>query len=462
MADDRSRDANAAQQPPWLVAAAHDPASTADAVTTLQSFMCLAQSRRVPAGDEPGAIVFDRVDDALLALARETSRAGHRRVLGIAATAAPLEGDECWRLLREGMADIVAWDGPEAVRSRIDRWQAVDELVASPLVADHLVGSSPAWRSVLRDVVEIAYFSDVDVLITGESGTGKELTAQLIHTLDQRPRKGDLVVVDCTTIVPALSGSEFFGHERGAFTGAVAARDGAFALADGGTLFLDEVGELPLTLQAELLRAVQEGTYKRVGSNRWQRAQFRLVCATNRDLLASCDDGAFRADLFFRLAAASIEMPPLRERPEDILSLADHFMARSHGDGAAPALSPAVRDLLQARGYPGNVRDLKQLMARISLRHVAPGPVTVGDVPPSERPLPGTAPGWQDELAATLRRAVAVGVPLREIVDAARDTAISVAVSDADGSLRHAATRLGVTDRTLQMHRARRREKRSA
>jgi hypothetical protein len=150
--------------------------------------MCVAPSRRAPAGDEPGAIVFDRVDDALLALARETSRAGHRRVLGIAAAAEPPAGGDCWRLLREGMADVVIWEGAEAVRSRIDRWQAVDELVASPLVADHLVGTSPAWRSVLRDVVEIAYFSDVDVLVTGESGTGKELTAQLIHTLDQRPR----------------------------------------------------------------------------------------------------------------------------------------------------------------------------------------------------------------------------------------------------------------------------------
>ncbi len=240
-----------ARRPPWLITAADDPASAAGAVAALGSFMCVAEAGRAPAGDEPGAIVFDRVDDALLALTRETSRAGHRRVLGIATGPEPPAGGDCWALLREGMADVVIWEDPAAVRARIDRWQAVDELVASPLVAEHLVGASPTWRSVLRDVVEIAHFSDVDVLITGESGTGKELTAQLIHTLDPRPRKGELVVVDCTTIVPSLSGSEFFGHERGAFTGAVAARDGAFALADGGTLFLDEVGELPLALQAE-------------------------------------------------------------------------------------------------------------------------------------------------------------------------------------------------------------------
>jgi transcriptional regulator with GAF, ATPase, and Fis domain len=445
---------------PWVIAAADDEASTEAAVQTLGSFMCIAECARPPAGDAPGAIVFNRVDDELLALARDTSRAGHRRVLGIATAPEPLDGDDAWRLLGEGMADIVTWEGSEAVRARIDRWQVIDELVASPLVAEHLVGSSPAWRSVLRNIVEIAYFSDVDVLITGESGTGKELTAQLIHTLDRRPGKGDLIVVDCTTIVPSLSGSELFGHERGAFTGAVAARDGAFALADGSTLFLDEVGELPLALQAELLRAVQEGTYKRVGSNRWQRAQFRLVCATNRDLRASCDDGTFRADLFFRLAAATVEMPPLRERAEDILSLASHFMADD--SGSSPPLSPPVRDLLQARDYPGNVRDLKQLMSRISLRHVGPGPVTAGDVPLSERPLPGARSGWQEELATALRRAVAMEVPLREIVDTARQTAISLALSTADGSLRHAATRLGVSDRTLQIHRARRRDGRSA
>ncbi|MEA2222753.1 MAG: two-component system, NtrC family, response regulator AtoC [Solirubrobacteraceae bacterium] len=460
MVDDRRETQVAAPQQPWLIVAAPDPAASAEAVQALGSFLRVADPANPPTGDGPGAIVFDTVDDALLGLARDTTHAGRRRVLGVAMAPEPLDGTDTWRLLREGLADIVAWEGPAAIRARIERWQAVDELVASSLVAEHLVGSSAAWRSVLRDVVEIAYFSDVDVLITGESGTGKELTAQLIHTLDQRPNKGNLVVVDCTTIVPSLSGSEFFGHERGAFTGAVAARDGAFALADGGTLFLDEVGELPLALQAELLRAVQEGTYKRVGSNRWQRAKFRLVCATNRDLPARCEDGAFRADLFFRLAAATIEMPPLRERPEDILSLARHFMVG--GDRAPPPLSPPVRDLLQARDYPGNVRDLKQLMARIGLRHVGPGAVTAGDVPPSERPLPGAARGWEDDLAAALRRAVALGVPLREIVDAARTTAISLAVSTADGSLRHAATRLGVTDRTLQMHRARRRDEQRA
>ncbi len=138
-------------------------------------------------------------------------------------------------------------------------------------------------------MVEIARFTDAAVLITGESGTGKERMAQLIHELDPRPKKGRLVVLDCSTVVPSLSGSEFFGHEKGAFTGASAPRSGAFELADGGTLFLDEVGELAVPLQAELLRVIQEGTFKRVGSNTWRRSAFRLVCATNRDLAAARD-----------------------------------------------------------------------------------------------------------------------------------------------------------------------------
>src|SRR5678816_1272096 len=142
-----------------------------------------------------------------------------------------------------------------------------------------------------------------DRLIAGESGTGKELVARLIHALDRREPKGPFVVLDCTTVSPELAGSEFFGHERGAFTTAVTAREGAFAMADGGTLFLDEVGELPLTLQAELLRVIQERVYKRVGSNIWKQVNFRLICATNRNLLEEEARGAFRRDFYYRLAA---------------------------------------------------------------------------------------------------------------------------------------------------------------
>ena len=219
---------------------------------------------------------------------REHSHNGLKRVLAIAVTRAVLTVAPVWELLQAGASDVFAWDqfddAAAVIASRLERWEEVDDLVNSSAVRENLVGQSPAWISVLRRVVELARFTSGSALIMGESGTGKEFVARLIHTLDSRPDKRELVITDCTTIAPELAGSEFFGHERGAFTSAVAARDGAFALADGGTLFLDEVGELPLRLQAELLRVVQERTYKRVGSNVWKSTSFRLVCATNRDL----------------------------------------------------------------------------------------------------------------------------------------------------------------------------------
>src|SRR5262249_53288499 len=161
----------------------------------------------------------------------------------------------------------------------------VREVLDSPLVRQNLVGESTAWKRFLSDVIEATLFSQASILLIGESGTGKELISRLIHTLDRRPDKKKLIIVDCTTIAPELSGSELFGHERGSYTKAIQSREGAVALANGGTLFLDEVGELPLNLQAELLRVLQEGTYKKVGSNSWQRSNFRLICATNKDLV---------------------------------------------------------------------------------------------------------------------------------------------------------------------------------
>jgi transcriptional regulator with GAF, ATPase, and Fis domain len=280
--------------------------------------------------------------------------------------------------------------------------------------------------------------------------------AKLLHSLDARERKRDLVVLDCTTVVRELSGSEFFGHERGAYTGAAGPRDGAFALADGGTLFLDEVGELPLPLQAQLLRVVQEKTYKRVGGNRWERTDFRLVCATNRDLGHEVAQGGFRADLYYRIASVVCCMPPLRDRPEDVIPLFRHFWSQLRPGREPPELDDAVREWLQARDYPGNVRDLKQLTARIAYRHVGPGPVTVGDLPPEERPDRGPCPEeWRDDaFELAIRRALAQGMGLKEIGRITSETAIRIAVGDEEGNLQRAARRLGITDRALQMRRA--------
>jgi transcriptional regulator with GAF, ATPase, and Fis domain len=256
--------------------------------------------------------------------------------------------------------------------------------------------------------------------------------------------------------MPELSGSEFFGHERGAFTGAVTARDGAFALADGGTLFLDEVGELPPTLQAQLLRVIQEHTYKRLGSNTWQHTNFRLVCATNRDLVNDEARVHFRRDLYYRIASWTCRLPPLRTRSSDIILLARHFVQQLTSDQAPPELDAAVQDYLSKRDYPGNIRDLKQLVSRLMYRHVGPGSITLGDIPEAER-------AWQEPDAtrqhavsfeAAVRDALDHGAGLKDIRAAAEETAVRLALDDEGGNLPRAARKLGVTDRALQLRRA--------
>jgi len=413
-----------------------------------------------PAG--PGLLLFDGYTPELAEWIREHSRFGKERLLAVGTRREALSRGEGWRLLHAGASDVISWadrsDAAGVIASRFERWDEVDRLVQSPMVTKNLVGQSLVWRSALRQIVEVARFSASTVLLGGESGTGKELVARLIHTLDSREDKRDLVILDCTTVVPELAGSEFFGHERGSFTSAVAARDGAFALADGGTLFLDEVGELPLRLQAELLRVVQEGTYKRVGSNAWQKTRFRLVCATHRDLLGEVEEGLFRRDFYYRIAAWTCRLPPLSERREDIPPLVRHFLAERYGE-ETPEVDPAVMDLLLSREYPGNVRDLRQLVSRIAHRHVGSGPMTIGDVPEEERPRgEEREQGYGgDGLEGAARLALARGMGLKEIGNAATDAAVRIALEEEDGNLRRAAERLGVTGRALQMRRAARR-----
>jgi transcriptional regulator with GAF, ATPase, and Fis domain len=364
--------------------------------------------------------------------------------------------------VRHGASDLLVWspqrDTIGEIVARVTRWDEVDRLVSSPLVRDNMVGSGAAWTLAARRLVEAARFSDAPVLLLGETGTGKELAARLVHALDARQNKRGMIVVDCGTLAPDLSGSELFGHVRGAYTGAVDGREGAFAIADGGTLFLDEIGELPLRLQPELLRAVQERMYKRLGSNVWRETSFRLVSATNRDLPADVDEGRFRRDLYYRIASVAVRLPPLRERVEDIVPLAEYFVAQLTRDGSAPRLDDSVREYLTRRTYPGNVRDLKQLVARIMQRHVGPGPITVGDIPPDERPDAALPGDWRDEMfERAVRKAVAQGAGMKEISHAATELAIEIAV-EVEGNLANAARRLGVTDRALQMRRAAKRQ----
>jgi len=413
-----------------------------------------------PAGPGPGIIVFDRdVVPEMMDRVRDLSWQGQRRIIAVALAEETLRDGIGWRLLLAGAADVFAWDrcsSPGArVASRLARWNEVEEIVEGSGVRNSLIGNGREFRAVLRQVVEIARFSEASVLITGESGTGKELMARLIHDLDARRSRGNFVVVDCTTIVSELSGSEFFGHEKGAFTGAVAARDGAFALANGGTLFLDEVGELPLPLQAELLRVVQEHSFKRVGGNSWSTTNFRLVCATHRDLVQEQQRGGFRQDLFYRISDWTCQLPRLRDRVEDILPLVQHFLRSFVGTQEPPELDEAVKQYLVQRAYPGNIRELRQVVFRIACRHTGPGPITLGDLGPDEAPSRAEAEVWcEGAFAQAIARAIALGVGLREIRRIAEETAVRLAVGGEAGNLQNAARLLGVTDRALQLRRA--------
>jgi transcriptional regulator with GAF, ATPase, and Fis domain len=429
----------------------------------LASHGLATRSLDVSAPRGEGILCFSTVDEGLYDLLRQAGRNREERVLAVPVCATQLESTQAWRLLLAGASDIFPWsstaDLAARVKARFERWRAVDELLQSPAISSTLIGGSPAWRSVLRQIVEVARFTSAAVLLIGESGTGKELIGRLIHELDPRTTGNELVIVDCTTIVPELAGSELFGHERGAFTGAIGQREGAFATANGGTLFLDEIGELPPPLQAQLLRVVQEGTYKRVGSNAWQRSRFRLVSATNRDLLGRIEQGLFRQDLYYRVGAWIFRVPPLQERREDILPLARHFLHDFQPDISVADFDAPLREYLMARSYPGNVRDLRQLIARISSRHVGPGPVTVGDLPDDERPAEAPVrENWHaPEFERSIAQALSLGVGLREISQAAADVAIRIALEEESGNLQLAARKLGVTDRALQMRRAARR-----
>lgn len=439
---------------------------TADWVAALRSAGLQVRDACVREAQGPGVLFFEEITPSLCDLLREISDQGNERIICIALNRAALTNGKSWLLLQAGASDVFAWDHSsrpaQEVAARFKRWQEVDELVRSPLVQENLVGKSPVWIRIIKQVIEVARFTDASLLITGESGTGKELVARLIHTLDERPEKKSLVTLDCTTIVPELSGSEFFGHERGAFTGAVAFRDGAFALANNGSLFLDEVGELPLTLQAELLRVIQEHTYKRVGSNSWQKTDFRLICATNRDLLAEQQRGQFRSDLYYRIATWKCCLPPLRERREDILPLVSHFLTQLRPE-LPPQLDEPVREYLLTREYPGNVRDLRQVVTRILSHHVGLGPITVGDIPASERPLePTVISDWRGNgFSHSIYHALSLGMNLKEIGRAAEDAAERIVLEEEQGNLQRAAQRLGVTDRALQMRRAARRDNNS-
>jgi transcriptional regulator with GAF, ATPase, and Fis domain len=241
-----------------------------------------------------------------------------------------------------------------ALREEIDRSSMFEEIV----------GESAALQAVLAHVVKVAP-TDSTVLITGETGTGKELIARAIHKRSQRAARA-FVSVNCAAIPPSLIASELFGHEKGAFTGAVQRRLGRFELAEGGTIFLDEIGELPLETQIALLRVLQEREFERVGGSRVIRANVRVITATNRDLQSTIESGTFRSDLYYRLNVFPIEMPPLRKRKEDIPLLVEYFVDRyaSKSGKRFSGISRATLERLKSYCWPGNIRELQNVIER--------------------------------------------------------------------------------------------------
>ncbi|MBB5351222.1 DNA-binding NtrC family response regulator [Haloferula luteola] len=323
--------------------------------------------------------------------------------------------------------------------------QQLRQQVPDPAGLGRLVGKSPAIRRVVETVKQVAP-TRATVLIEGESGTGKEVVAHAVHSLSGRPAD-KLVIVHCAALSPQLLESELFGHEKGAFTGAAQRRIGRFEQADGGTLFLDEIGEIDASTQVKLLRALSERTIERVGSNSTIKVDVRVVAATNKDLAALVASGDFREDLFFRLNVVRIEMPPLRQRAEDVVLLAGRFLKEFAEENGRPVkpLSDAAMAALRHYPWPGNVRELRTAIEHgvvmsndpvIDLKHL---PSSLLREPPPPPPASGDLPG-KIHLAA----------PREFNLHALEAQTIRAALAEAEDNRTRAAELLGISRRTLQ------------
>ncbi len=298
----------------------------------------------------------------------------------------PFDNDELRVIVRRAM---------ETARLRRDHRRLLEQ-VQGAFGFEHIVGRSPAMARVFETISRVAD-TDITVLIRGESGTGKELAANALHY--RSPRRGKpMIKMNCAALSRELVESELFGHERGAFTGAIARREGKFEAADGGTLFLDEVGDMPLETQAKLLRALQEREFERVGGNEPIRVDVRVLAATNQDLEAAVGAGRFREDLYYRLKVIELGLPPLHERREDIPLLVDHFLrdAAERYQRPAKALTPEALRACVGRRWKGNVRELRSAVEQALL--LAPGSeITARDLFGAEDP--GEAPAVAENAA---------------------------------------------------------------
>jgi hydrogenase-4 transcriptional activator len=326
-------------------------------------------------------------------------------------------------------------------------------------VGDVIVGAEGGLRPVLQRLEKVAR-SDVPVLIFGETGTGKEVIARAIHARSPRA-SGPMIRVNCGAIPPELVDSELFGHERGSFTGAVATRRGWFERADGGTLFLDEVGELPLAAQVRLLRILQDGRLERVGGHTPLTVHVRLVAATHRDLPAMVREGRFREDLWYRISVFPIDLPPLRERLEDLPPLASHFALKAARRLGLPPALPTPDDLrlLSAYAWPGNVRELSSVIERAAILgdgrrlEVAAALGYAAPPRPGEEPIPAAGPGAELAAVGPLLPGPGVAAPGGESLERAIAAHIEAALAATLGRIEGpfgAARRLGVNPHTLR------------
>jgi transcriptional regulator with GAF, ATPase, and Fis domain len=321
---------------------------------------------------------------------------------------------------------------------------------------DGIIGNSPALKEVYKILGKVAP-TDSTVLVTGESGTGKELLVRALHKNSKRHDK-PFVPINCGAIPRELLESELFGHEKGAFTHAIRSRPGRFELADGGTIFLDEIGEMDLSLQVKILRALQEKEIERVGGSGAKKVDVRLVAATNRDLEVEVAAGRFREDLFYRLNVIPLHLPPLRERGEDIMALAEHFLRGfcQSRERKPLAMGSQARGMLTGYSWPGNVRELENFMERLSI--LCEGPqVTPEDLPEKIQRAAGMEPRTiQNEAPPAagfrwpeLQDMRDKGQGLKEFLDEIEERLLQEALAEAAGVKNQAAEILGIKRTTL-------------
>ena len=312
-----------------------------------------------------------------------------------------------------------------------------EKLWKKGITTDQIIYRNPKMEELINMVARVSA-SRATVLIQGESGTGKELFARLIHKMSPRSEK-PMIVVNCSALPETLLESELFGHERGAFTGATARRKGRFEEADGGTLFLDEIGELSLPVQVKLLRFIQEREFQRLGGNQTIRSDVRIISATNRNLEDRVKDGRFRDDLYYRLNVVVMNIPPLRERKEDIPSLIQHFIESfsSENKKEIRGVSSEAMDLLLKYDYPGNVRELENVIERAAV--IARDPVI------SLRDLP-----FKEVTSHHGYSVSAEGTTMKDSIETLEFQLIEQALSDAGHNQTRAADILGISERTLR------------